>query len=131
MNQRVVLEIVLVERHRRGFFPAGRLGSAFAGLRRGRGGGRGLGRLRCADGGRLVFNEFDLGVRVTQLGQLGLEQGMIAGIVHQTEVILKFGIETDGQDTLGKGNRVRVEQVSPGELAHPADGLDELCPQSR
>ncbi len=38
----------------------------------------------------------------SQLGQLGLQQSVIARVVHQTKMILKFGVESDGQDSLGE-----------------------------
>ena len=45
--------------------------------------------------GRFGFDEFDLAVGVAKLGELGLEQGVIARIVHQPKMILKLRIKTD------------------------------------
>ena len=46
-------------------------------------------------GRRFGFDEFDLRVRVAEFGEFGLEQRVVARVVHQAEVVFKFGIEAD------------------------------------
>ena len=45
-------------------------------------------------------------------------------------MILKFRVETDGQDSLGKRNRVGVHQITSRKRADPAHGFNEPGPQS-
>ena len=76
-----------------------------------RGGRRGsCAGLRRSAGGRFRLDEFDLRVGVAQFRQLGLQQRVVARIVHQAEMILKFRVETDDQNVFLKRNRI----------AHPA-----------
>ena len=41
------------------------------------------------------FDEFNLAVRVAEFGELGLEQRVVARVVHEAEVILKFRVKAD------------------------------------
>ena len=62
----------------------------------------GFGRRCGAANWRFGFDEFDLGVGMTQFEQLGLQQRVVAGVVHQAEVIFEFGIEANRENVLGK-----------------------------
>ena len=105
LNQRVVFEIVFVERHGRRFVLCRLRGSRgwFAGSARGCGGFRGRGSRGRGGGGRGCFHhggdaigrrfgfyKFELSVVVSQFAELGLQQRVVAGVVHQGDVIFKF-----------------------------------------
>ena len=96
------------------------------------GGGSGLcrsRRRRSPFGGRFGLDELDLRVRMAEFGQLGLQQRVVARVVHQAEVVRELRIEADGEDVLRERNRMRFEQVAAGERAGPADGLDHVAPR--
>ena len=52
--------------------------------------------------GRFGLDEFDLAVRMAEFRELGLQQRVIARVVHQAEMIFKFGIEADGQECFSR-----------------------------
>ena len=66
---------------------------------------------------------------MAEFGELGLEQRMVARVVHETKMILKFRVEADGQDIFLKRNRIRVHKITARERADAANGLDQFCPQ--
>ena len=66
---------------------------------------------------------------MAQFTELGLQQCVIAGVVHQRDVIFKFGSKTDRKNVLGERNRVRFEQVTPDEGTGAAGGFNEPGPQ--
>ena len=47
--------------------------------------------------GGLGLDELELETRMAELGQLGLQQSVVARIVHQPDVVLEFGVEADGE----------------------------------
>ena len=51
---------------------------------------------------------------------------MVAGIIHQPDVIFKFGIETNGEDIILQGKGVGFEQISARELADAPDAFEML-----
>ena len=61
--------------------------------------------------------------------QLGLQQRVVAGIIHQPDVVFKFGIEANREDVPGEGNGVGFKQVSSRERAGPANRFDEPGPE--
>ena len=77
---------------------ARRVGGAAFGGGPGRAGGRERLGLAHPAGGRLGLDELDHGVGLAQFGELGGQQGVVARIVHQAEMILKFGIEPDDEN---------------------------------
>src|SRR5438128_10374798 len=56
---------------------------------------------------------------------------MIAGVIHQPDMIFKFGIETNREDIVLQGNRVGFEQISASELAYAPNSFEKLAPQVR
>ena len=106
------------------------------GGRRGLGGGRRgrrrwRRRLTFPAGGRLGLDEFDHRVGVAEFGELGGEQRVIARVVHEAEVILKFRVKADDENIFFKRHRMGVHQIAARERADPADGVDQLRPQFR
>src|SRR5579859_7020441 len=108
LDERVVLEIVLVERFR--FFLRRRWRNC-AGGRRFLSGSRGRARCglsRFGNGSRRRFPirrtfglyKFDLRPGVTEFGQLRLQQGVIAGVIDEPDVMLKFAVKTDREKVL-------------------------------
>ena len=66
---------------------------------------------------------------MTEFGELGLEQRVIARVVHETKMILEFGVEADGQDVFLKRNRICVHEITARERADAANGFNQFCPQ--
>ena len=79
--------------------------------------------------GRFGFHEFELRMGMAEFTELGLEQRVIAGVVHQGDVIFKFGGETDGQNFFCKRNRVGFEEITPDERAGAAGGFNKPGPE--
>ncbi len=66
---------------------------------------------------------------MSQLSQFGLQQGVVAGIVHQREVILELRIETDREQVLLKRDGMSFEEIGPSEWAGAANGFEQLSPE--
>ena len=103
LNQRIVLEIVLVERFV--CLPASADGAGLVALGRHSAGSarQGLQRLRlsfrgCAaqSAGRSALTNLICVPAWPSSRQLGLQQCVIARVVHEAHVVLKFRIKTDG-----------------------------------
>ena len=144
LDERVVFEALLVEDEGLGFvgfrgpgdgFERGAwLGPAVCNRRRfgsGRSGdGPGGRRLQTAGTGRgFRLDELDLAAVVAQLAQLRLQHRMVFRVVHERKVLGELGVEADGEELAVEGNRVRLQQVAAGELAHAAHGLKQLRPE--
>ena len=96
-----------------------------------RGGGWG-GRFGCGDGragGCFGFDEFDLGVGVTGFLELGLDQVSVLGVVDQFEVVGELGIKANGEELVGEGNRMRLEQVASSKGADTAHRIQNRLPE--
>ena len=81
-----------------------------------------------AAGWGIGLDELELHIRMPEFKQLCLQHGVVAGIVHQPDMIFKFGVEADDQHVVVKRYRVGFEQVAAGKLANPTDGLDDIRP---
>ena len=56
---------------------------------------------------------------------------MVARVVHEAEVVLKFGIEADDQNVCLKRNWICVHKITACERADPANGFHKFCPKFR
>lgn len=140
LDERVVLEIILVERHRGGRFFLGRgrgLGGAgrCGGSGRGRGGSwrwrnRGRGGNWSDTASRSVGpHKLDLYAGVAQFSQLGLKQRVVPRIVYETTMVVELGIKADGEQAFLERHRMRFEQIGADERARASGGIHELGPQ--
>ena len=137
-NQRIVLELVFAQPDWRRFFPGGRLGrGAFCRCRgRTRGARRrwgrgidGVWRRRSRLAWRFRLDELDLGLSVSELFELGLNDRSVLRIVHQFQVVGKFRIKSDGQQVPRERNRMRLQKISSRERARAPHRLDDLIPE--
>ena len=79
--------------------------------------------------GRFNLYEFDLRVGVAEFGEFGLEQRVIARVVHQAEVIGKFRIEANRENVFVERNRIGVHEITSRERTDAANGFNQLGPQ--
>src|ERR1035437_4101692 len=66
---------------------------------------------------------------MAKLREFGLEQRVVARVVHETKVIFKFGIETNRKNVFLKQNRLCIHEIAAGERTDAANGFNQLCPQ--
>jgi len=85
--------------------------------------------LRHTGGRRFDFDEFNLRVCMAKLREFGLEQRVVARVVHETKVIFKFGIETNRKNVFLKQNRLRIHEIAPGERTDAANSFNQPGPQ--
>src|SRR5215470_16943313 len=114
LNQRVVFEIVFVERNGSELFLPRRSGrdwlgcgigfstSRWSGRRRAlwlrnAWGRNGFGTCFCKRGWRFRFDEFDLSVGMAEFSEFGLKQCVVTRIIDQADVVFELGVETDGE----------------------------------
>ena len=65
---------------------------------------------------------------MAQLGQLGLQQGMVARVVHEREMVLELGVEPDREEIPDERYRVCLDQVASGKRADPAHRFEDGRP---
>ena len=87
------------------------------------------GRLRHTGGRRFGFDEFDLRVCMAKFREFGLEQRVVARVVHETKVIFKFGIEANRKNVFLERNRMRIHEIAAGERTDAANGFHQPGPQ--
>jgi hypothetical protein len=64
-----------------------------------------------------------------EFAQFGFENGAVARIIHETEVILELGIEADGKCGFVQCDRMRFKEISFYEWAGATDCIEELGPE--
>ncbi len=66
---------------------------------------------------------------MAEFRKFGLEQSVIARVVHEAEVILKFRVKADDQNIFLERNRICVHEIAARERADAANSFDKLRPQ--
>ena len=66
---------------------------------------------------------------MAKLREFGLQQRVVARVVHQTKVIFKFGIETNREQIFVERNRLRIHEITAGERTDAANGFNQPGPQ--
>ena len=66
---------------------------------------------------------------MAKLREFGLEQRVVARIVHEAKVIFKFGIETNRKNVFLERNRLGIHEITAGERTDAANGFNQLGPQ--
>ena len=79
---------------------------------------------RCFD-----FDEFNLRIGMAKLREFGLEQRVVARVVHESEMICKFGFEANREQILVEGNRICVHEITPRKRTDAANGFNQPGPQ--
>ena len=67
---------------------------------------------------------------MAKLREFGLEQRVVARVVHQAQVIFKFRIETDRKNIFLKRNRLGIHKITAGERTDPANRVHQFDPKS-